>query len=582
MQGSGRAWLVTVGALAAFLVGRAIPIPGLDTEALRESAFAAHVPTSFIGWQLAAPIVSLFGICLVPLLVVSLAAEVVPGVRRWAALVYLLLCAGAGFAQAVYLEHLGDEAMFYVPSVVLEPGLWFKVVATLTFTAGGAVLWALSRWVTERGVVFGPVLFAGAVAITEELSVVMAAGQSFLVQEEVLATPVVRTLPWLITLFALWRYRPEWPVAITGDAKLRSSWDALLLPGALSIISGEYTALSFIPANIPLPDALQGLRPVAFLLSTAVAISVLMGLRSHATRRGSPAFMVFAALVPIPALLVTGVPLALGAVKALQPGPFAGGASFEVSLSCPEADAARTELDVTVLRQRLEQQRVRAEVSSSGAGKVRLRLEQVSGAQPVLEAVLPPSRLEFLMVSSDQTPVSPELFDVSALGLRVDANYEGVPQIVGESEVALRPILDAVRSEGALVPAVECADDRGRPRCAVLMLETASAMRDDFVDEAEALIDAYGMPTVSITMTPEGAARFEALTAANVRRKLAIVLDGKVTAAPVIHERIPGGRAQITLGRTGAPEDLRRQADRLAQMLTSGSLTCSWQVDSIR
>ena len=39
---------------------------------------------------------------------------------------------------------------------------------------------------------------------------------------------------------------------------------------------------------------------------------------------------------------------------------------------------------------------------------------------------------------------------------------------------------------------------------------------------------------------------FEQITAANVKRRLAIVLDNRVYSAPVIQERIGGGRASIT------------------------------------
>jgi preprotein translocase subunit SecD len=44
----------------------------------------------------------------------------------------------------------------------------------------------------------------------------------------------------------------------------------------------------------------------------------------------------------------------------------------------------------------------------------------------------------------------------------------------------------------------------------------------------------------------QGAKEFERITGANVKRRLAIVLDGVVHSAPVIQERIAGGNAQIT------------------------------------
>ena len=50
---------------------------------------------------------------------------------------------------------------------------------------------------------------------------------------------------------------------------------------------------------------------------------------------------------------------------------------------------------------------------------------------------------------------------------------------------------------------------------------------------------------VSMTMTPHGRADFARVTGNNVGRQLAIVLDGRVSSAPVIRERIPSGDASI-------------------------------------
>jgi preprotein translocase subunit SecD len=53
-------------------------------------------------------------------------------------------------------------------------------------------------------------------------------------------------------------------------------------------------------------------------------------------------------------------------------------------------------------------------------------------------------------------------------------------------------------------------------------------------------------PYVAITLTSPGGTLFERITGENVGRRLAIVLDGKVQSAPVIKDRIGGGRAVIT------------------------------------
>jgi preprotein translocase subunit SecD len=56
---------------------------------------------------------------------------------------------------------------------------------------------------------------------------------------------------------------------------------------------------------------------------------------------------------------------------------------------------------------------------------------------------------------------------------------------------------------------------------------------------------ALDTPFVEFELNSEGASRFEELTGANVNRRMAIVLDNTVYSAPVIRDRIPGGRAII-------------------------------------
>ncbi len=58
--------------------------------------------------------------------------------------------------------------------------------------------------------------------------------------------------------------------------------------------------------------------------------------------------------------------------------------------------------------------------------------------------------------------------------------------------------------------------------------------------------DRFGEPNVSIKFNSQGATDFDRITNDNVRKRMAIVLDGVVHSAPVIQERISGGQAQIT------------------------------------
>lgn len=75
-----------------------------------------------------------------------------------------------------------------------------------------------------------------------------------------------------------------------------------------------------------------------------------------------------------------------------------------------------------------------------------------------------------------------------------------------------------------------------------------------------------GEVAVSLKFAGVGPKRFGAITAANIGKQMAIVLDDQVISAPVIRDRIPNGEAQIT-----GLDDMA-EANRLAVVLRSGAL----------
>ncbi len=81
----------------------------------------------------------------------------------------------------------------------------------------------------------------------------------------------------------------------------------------------------------------------------------------------------------------------------------------------------------------------------------------------------------------------------------------------------------------------------------LLIAKNASLTGDTLVNaKTEFSSRGFGEPYVSITLNSKGATTFANLTATNVGKRLAIVLDGKVVSAPVIREAIPSGQAQIS------------------------------------
>jgi len=60
-----------------------------------------------------------------------------------------------------------------------------------------------------------------------------------------------------------------------------------------------------------------------------------------------------------------------------------------------------------------------------------------------------------------------------------------------------------------------------------------------------AYVQRTGEPVVSFKMTSSSARAFAELTAHNVGRKAAILIDGRMVSAPVIREPILGGSGQV-------------------------------------
>ncbi len=100
-----------------------------------------------------------------------------------------------------------------------------------------------------------------------------------------------------------------------------------------------------------------------------------------------------------------------------------------------------------------------------------------------------------------------------------------------------------------------------------LVVKDKTVLTGDLLSDANVRIDTrFNEPYVAIDFNSVGAKRFDQITAANVGKRMAIVLDDTVYSAPVIRERISGGSAQISGAFTS------QEATDLAIVLRAGSL----------
>jgi preprotein translocase subunit SecD len=100
-----------------------------------------------------------------------------------------------------------------------------------------------------------------------------------------------------------------------------------------------------------------------------------------------------------------------------------------------------------------------------------------------------------------------------------------------------------------------------------IALRARVLMTGDTITDARVRMDSqYNEPYVTVAFDSRGASQFSQLTTANVKKRLAIILDDKVQSAPVIQEPITGGEARITGDFT------MEEARDLAVVLRSGAL----------
>jgi len=137
---------------------------------------------------------------------------------------------------------------------------------------------------------------------------------------------------------------------------------------------------------------------------------------------------------------------------------------------------------------------------------------------------------------------------------------EGQPAASREALLAKGHVPDGLE----IVPGVSGGGDAaGAPSYYLVKRSAAVSGRD--VRSARPSLDEHGRPAVSFTLNAEGARRLSNVTAENVGRALAIILDGRVQSAPVIEMRIS------TDGRISG-NFTQEEAQNLSLILRSGSL----------
>jgi preprotein translocase subunit SecD len=170
-------------------------------------------------------------------------------------------------------------------------------------------------------------------------------------------------------------------------------------------------------------------------------------------------------------------------------------------------------------------------IHRQGENEIVVQLPGVKDPKRAIELIGKTAQLEFKLVD-DESRISAEL-----------------PQAVapGEEEGILRQFADRIPEGDEILFEKKVNRETGVTRKMPVLLKKQAVMTGDLLSEAKVSIDTrFNEPYVSISFNTAGAKLFEDITGANVKKRMAIILDNSVYSAPVIQEKIAGGNAQIT------------------------------------
>lgn len=197
-----------------------------------------------------------------------------------------------------------------------------------------------------------------------------------------------------------------------------------------------------------------------------------------------------------------------------------------------------------IIRNRIDQFGVAEPVIiRQGTDEIVVQLPGVKDPKRALSLIGQTAQLQFKMVAEDTG------INLTQLIKQAESSGRWTPQKNSrESRKQLNLAL-----QGQLPPDTEIYfEKRKNPQTGIetetpILIKSQTMMTGEMVKNAQVRIGGqFNEPYVSLDFTGRGGRIFAQITEANVNKRFAIILDDIVRSAPVIRERILGGRAQIT------------------------------------
>lgn len=221
---------------------------------------------------------------------------------------------------------------------------------------------------------------------------------------------------------------------------------------------------------------------------------------------------------------------------------------------------------VAVLRNRIDQYGIaEPQIQREGRDRVAIDLPGVEDPEAALELIGRTAVLEFRQVTGAGPTMPPA---VDRKNYSSDEDYNRAVENWNTLNAAALKAIEDLELQAKDDPNLFVGKDEDNN---VYLLGQPYVTGKDLV-EAKASYDELQKPAVSLKFSREGSGAFEAATAANINKQIAIVLDGVVISAPVVRARIAGGEAQISGNFTV------EEAARLAVMLRAGALPVAVEV----
>ncbi|MBC97303.1 MAG: protein translocase subunit SecD [Halobacteriovoraceae bacterium] len=229
---------------------------------------------------------------------------------------------------------------------------------------------------------------------------------------------------------------------------------------------------------------------------------------------------------------------------------------------------------IEVIRNRIDEFGVtEPEIVSQGSNRIVIQLPGVKDIERAKELIGKTAKLEFKMVNDDIAlpTMSSWLSKAKESGIEYKKGIRFSDYLKTLNTYLVSEKLLPQGFEMAFQKTVSKATNEITDMIPYVV-EDNSKLTGDMLQDARVQIDQQkNEPYVSLEFKAQGAKIFENLTAKNVGRRMAVILDGNVYSAPSIRERIGGGRAQISLG-AGGFNRMMKEARDLALVLRAGAL----------